>query len=92
MTEILLTFTISAEPLYIVLIVRTRTRHRMPPAMSAIRRTRRQRSLAGSAIRKTCRRGLLRPEIPHAREGPLQGVRRLWVSLAGLTALGLRHR
>jgi hypothetical protein len=72
--------------------VRTWTRHRVPLAMSVIRRTRRQRSLVGSAIRKTRRRGLLRPKIPHTQEGPYQGVRRLWAALAGLTALGLFHR
>ena len=56
--------------------------------MSAIRKTRRRRSLVGSAIRKTRRRSLLKPETPHAREGPRRGVRQLWTALAGLTALG----
>jgi hypothetical protein len=41
----------------------------------------------------TYQRGLLRPEIPHAREGPRRGVRRLWAALADLTALEhCRHR
>jgi hypothetical protein len=44
--------------------VRTRTRHRVPPASSAIRRTRHRRRLAGSAIRRTIRRALLRTRNP----------------------------
>jgi hypothetical protein len=34
----------------------------------------------------------LRLETPHAREGPRQGVRRLWTVLASLTALEHRRR
>ena len=47
---------------------------------------------AMSAIRKIRRRGLLRPETPHALEGPHRGVQRLWAALAGLAALELRRR
>jgi hypothetical protein len=48
----------------IITCVRTRTRHRVPPTSSAIRRTRRWRRLAGSAIRKTIRRALLKTRNP----------------------------
>jgi hypothetical protein len=45
-------------------IVRTQTRHRVPPTSSAIRRTRRRRRLAGSAIRRTIRQALLKTRNP----------------------------
>jgi hypothetical protein len=44
--------------------VHTRTRHRVPPTSSAIRRTRRRRRLAESAIRRTIRRALLKTQNP----------------------------
>jgi hypothetical protein len=62
-------------------IVRTRTRHRVPSAPSAMRGSTRRGRLTGSVVRKTVRRALLRPETPLAREGPRQGARRLWAAL-----------
>jgi hypothetical protein len=44
--------------------VRTRTRHRVPPTSSVIRRTCRRRRLARSAIRRTIRRALLKTRNP----------------------------
>jgi hypothetical protein len=46
------------------IVVRTRTRHRVPPTLSTIRRTHRRRRLAGSAIRRTIRRALLKTRNP----------------------------
>jgi hypothetical protein len=55
-------------------------------AMNVICKTLHQRSVIGRAIRKTHRRGLLKQETLHAREGLRWGMQRLWVALAGVTA------